>query len=595
MSLNSGVPELSWPMGMAYDSKRDRVLLASLGGEGFLYAYSPAAQRWSVVASMDNRDVNCLVYHAADDCLYALQVLHSDGGAPLLYRLSAEGAYLGELRLPVLPFSLGPGGGRSELVSVDEYLVLLVGPETRWSMDPRQEFRMYLIDPRSHQVWLTYRSTGVKENKPPLVQITWPTEGMLLPLGSPMRLTAEATDPDGSLQAVEFFANGQSLGRGQRSPAGLDGGKTFYLDWTGALAGAYSLRAQASDERGARTDSAAVNVTVIELTPFAFRHLPPAFFPGVILTVMITVPAVIDIDSYIVEDQPPEGWTVTAVSDGGAFDATDGKVKFGPFQDSEPRILTYQIIPSGELAGTQLFSGEVSADGLVRPIAGEEAVEPTGLQHPADTAPSDDAITLAEATAYSASWQKGLLWPVGPKTIPLSYVTRAGALWKHGEAYVFNPSAGESPLWWNSRPAAGAGLHEAPLSSGGGGVRRTVISLDSAGAALAVEMMAEPAAGVAAYAVEERPPKGWTLGEISQGGQLADRQQTIRWGPFFDAKPRRLAYRLTAPSDSTAAGLFYGLASFDGSSDLVTGQSRTTEAQAPPSQTAPRSGAKPVA
>src|SRR6185436_4908944 len=44
-----------------------------------------------------------------------------------------------------------------ELVSVGEYLVWLIGPRYSWQAE--QESRMYLIDPRTGQVWLTYRQT----------------------------------------------------------------------------------------------------------------------------------------------------------------------------------------------------------------------------------------------------------------------------------------------------------------------------------------------------------------------------------------------------------------------------------------------------
>jgi hypothetical protein len=54
LPIPSDLPELSWPMGFAWNSKRERALLVSLGGEGYLYAYTPESQSWSVVSSMQN-------------------------------------------------------------------------------------------------------------------------------------------------------------------------------------------------------------------------------------------------------------------------------------------------------------------------------------------------------------------------------------------------------------------------------------------------------------------------------------------------------------------------------------------------------------
>jgi hypothetical protein len=51
----------------------------------------------------------------------------------------------------------------SELISVGDYLVLLLEPRQFYPQSSApQESRIYLIDPRSGQVWLTYRSTSVR-------------------------------------------------------------------------------------------------------------------------------------------------------------------------------------------------------------------------------------------------------------------------------------------------------------------------------------------------------------------------------------------------------------------------------------------------
>src|SRR6185369_13894733 len=70
MQLGTDVPELSWPSGITFDSLRNRIVLVSFGGEGYLYAYSPALEQWSLISSMNNLDVQGLVYHAPGDALY---------------------------------------------------------------------------------------------------------------------------------------------------------------------------------------------------------------------------------------------------------------------------------------------------------------------------------------------------------------------------------------------------------------------------------------------------------------------------------------------------------------------------------------------
>jgi len=68
----NGIPELSWPVGMAYDTKRDRLIVATLGGVGYLYAYSVDSEEWSVISDMNNIDVFGLCYDESADHLVAL-------------------------------------------------------------------------------------------------------------------------------------------------------------------------------------------------------------------------------------------------------------------------------------------------------------------------------------------------------------------------------------------------------------------------------------------------------------------------------------------------------------------------------------------
>src|SRR5262249_15782752 len=96
---------------------------------------------------------------------------------------NANGLLQGQIQLPVLPSDIGPGQYHSELVSVGDYLVLLLEP-VYLNAQQTSESRMYLIDPRSGQVWLTYRKVNVLPNQKPVVQISSPSEGALLPLGS---------------------------------------------------------------------------------------------------------------------------------------------------------------------------------------------------------------------------------------------------------------------------------------------------------------------------------------------------------------------------------------------------------------------------
>jgi hypothetical protein len=92
---------------------------------------------------------------------------------------------------------------------------------------------------------------GVPVNQAPTVAFTNPSNGATLTAGNSVSLSANASDTDGSVAQVEFFANGQSVG--------VDASAPYSVNWTVA-AGAVTLSAVATDNQGA-TGSSQINIT----------------------------------------------------------------------------------------------------------------------------------------------------------------------------------------------------------------------------------------------------------------------------------------------------------------------------------------------
>ncbi|WP_302467604.1 Ig-like domain-containing protein [Pontibacter vulgaris] len=101
------------------------------------------------------------------------------------------------------------------------------------------------------EVWKVESGTT---NKAPTVSITAPTAGATLTQGSATTISATASDPDGTVSKVEFFANGSKLGEDVTSP--------YSISWTPGTSGNVSLTARATDNSGATTTSATIGVTV---------------------------------------------------------------------------------------------------------------------------------------------------------------------------------------------------------------------------------------------------------------------------------------------------------------------------------------------
>jgi hypothetical protein len=114
---------------------------------------------------------------------------------------------------------------------------------------------------------VVYISPASISNLPPIVNIVSPTNGAVYQAPVNIPLLARATDPDWSVTNVEYFAGSTDLGRGQMlvlDPPGINGvvGPVYYLNWTNVQTGKYPLTAIATDNGGASTVSALVNITV---------------------------------------------------------------------------------------------------------------------------------------------------------------------------------------------------------------------------------------------------------------------------------------------------------------------------------------------
>ncbi len=99
-------------------------------------------------------------------------------------------------------------------------------------------------------------SAPTTSNQAPAVALTSPNANESITVGSSIKITANASDADGSVTKVEFFQGSTKLGESNRSP--------FAYTWNNAKTGAYILTAKATDNKGATTTSASVSVRIGE-------------------------------------------------------------------------------------------------------------------------------------------------------------------------------------------------------------------------------------------------------------------------------------------------------------------------------------------
>lgn len=107
-------------------------------------------------------------------------------------------------------------------------------------------------------------------NVPPSVAITVPVNGASFAAGASVTMSAQASDSDGSIARVDFYAGGALVGTRTAAP--------YSVVVAGLANGTHTLSARATDGRGASTTSGAVTIRV-----GSTANQPPA--------VNITVPA----------------------------------------------------------------------------------------------------------------------------------------------------------------------------------------------------------------------------------------------------------------------------------------------------------------
>jgi hypothetical protein len=97
-------------------------------------------------------------------------------------------------------------------------------------------------------------ASGGGGNAAPTVALSSPTTGQQFTPPAAIRITATASDSDGSISRVEFLANGALIATEDAAP--------YDWTWSGVPAGTYAITAKAYDDDGAVTTSGAATVTV---------------------------------------------------------------------------------------------------------------------------------------------------------------------------------------------------------------------------------------------------------------------------------------------------------------------------------------------
>ena len=445
--------------------------------------------------------------------------------------------------------------------------------------------------------------------------ITEPQDGAWFPRGTPILIKATAIDPAGYLPRVEFLADGERIGVSEINfIVAPDPGTPIEHEflWTEAPPGRHELVVQTATSAGVLLRSDPVPIHVSEDPPFE--------------QVMLEVTTLDPVATEPAADAEPDNALFLIQRVAGPLDV--GLTAFYRLSGRAENGLDYEEL-SGEV---RLEPGERAAEVVVVPLPddldeGEEALILQLLTPPCiaifppppdcyGVGPQDTARAgIRDATPDNhpprvalVSPRPGTVFAVGdPIDLravaedPDGYVPRV-EFFADGERigvseiqFLVPPDPGtpvEHQFLWPDAPAGPHVLVARAHDDGGrtaDSVPVRILVRDTAelsfvtrdlppayvpGTPFPVALLVEPPHHGAAHAVEDQPPTGWEVSQISHDGVFDAAHGKVKWGPFTDQRPRTLTYLVTPPSAATGPHEFQGNGSLDGKSYPTLGDFR---------------------
>ncbi len=300
-------------------------------------------------------------------------------------------------------------------------------------------------------------------NTPPVVSIASPSDGATFIAPASVTVTANASDSDGSVVQVDFYANSTLIGSSTSAP--------FSVAWNNVVTGAYTLTALAADNLGATATSVGVNITVNPPPPPAPAGLSAT---GGDAQVFLSWSASAGAASYVVKRGTASGGPYTNIATGVvATGLTDAAVMNG--------TIYYYVVTAVGIGGESGNSNQASATPSAPPIP---PLAPSTLVATAGNAQVALAWSASSgATSYTLKRATVSGGPYVTFIGGLAGTTYTDASATNGTTYFYvvsaSNSAGESPdsIPVSATPSAPPTVPAAPTNLVATAVSSTQINL----------------------------------------------------------------------------------------------------------------------
>ncbi|MCH2609359.1 MAG: Ig-like domain-containing protein, partial [Pedosphaera sp.] len=132
--------------------------------------------------------------------------------------------------------------------------------DTRWKTGyyPKSSKVKFIVDVTDNQDKVTTLDVIFTVNHAPTVELTAPTAGAEFVSPATISLTANASDnaADGEMRHVDFFANGELVGRSTKAP--------YAHTWEGVEAGEYQITAAVTDRHRQTVETEPITIQVLQ-------------------------------------------------------------------------------------------------------------------------------------------------------------------------------------------------------------------------------------------------------------------------------------------------------------------------------------------
>jgi hypothetical protein len=231
---------------------------------------------------------------------------------------------------------------------------------------------------------------------PPIVDLTSPANGQVFTAPASIPISADASDPDGTISQVEFFNGVVSLG--------ADLGAPYATNWTGVTEGTYTISATATDNTGNKTASGSVTIRVDSASP----PPPPTNSPPVVSitspTNGVTFVSPISLQVLASATDPDGAIARVTFSDNGVMFSTSAVAPYAATYS--PTIGTHSILATASdnlnTQSTASITFNVSPQKIPptvvvsSPAEGQSFVGPTNLLITASASDADGTISKVD-------------------------------------------------------------------------------------------------------------------------------------------------------------------------------------------------------